>query len=86
MSEISENTTDPTMWKYPELVSPNRTIHITNLEAKLTRYRRIFSALLKGIHTDRVDAQVSWAGGKRLDLEESLILLEKEAEKDMGHE
>lgn len=32
-----EQTQDPTEWRYPDFWSPNRTIHIHNLEAEIAR-------------------------------------------------
>ena len=31
----TEQTSDPTLWRYPNLYNPNRAIHIRNLEAKV---------------------------------------------------
>lgn len=37
---MNEQTTDPTLWRYPSLYSPNQTIHIRNLEEKVAELEK----------------------------------------------
>lgn len=38
---LSQQTEDPTQWRFPNLASPNRTVHIKNLENELERYHQL---------------------------------------------
>jgi hypothetical protein len=81
---LPQQTTDPTQWRFPSLVSPNHTTHIRELESALVQSigecKRYKDALFKLLLGDHVGTPINRDCGAMKIIEDSLLWSDAEIE------